>query len=500
MISNDKNQMNVEKMEHLIATINKCTSSQQTISILIHWLVDQFKLFGCAFVRIESGKGLGADWISFYPENLFSDKLFSINFNEQALTYQRIKEPILIERPALLAINPETSAWAIRQNIQSSFIIPIQYTQDVESLLILYRTLEQPAFTNLEQKEAALYTKIATNILRWQIHSETLDLYVKEMDQMLRASLSMTESLNLNQVLNAILENALELLPGLNDAHIFLYENGILHFGAALFQNGTTGQVWAEPREDGLTYRVARSGNIIRIDDMRVDPLFKINTNWQGSIIGIPLLINEEVLGVMTLAKLKPVGFSSHETEILNRMATQAANVIQNVRIHHVISLQAFTDSLTALPNRRSFEWEAQKILDHAKRYQRVFTVAMLDLDEFKRINDTYGHAIGDDCLRIISHCMKNALRKTDFLARFGGDEFVILFPETTLTLANQVIENLIKRVDICRIPVRSDHFELLTVSIGLANFPEDGTDLKSLIDLADKRLYQHKELLKSQH
>jgi diguanylate cyclase (GGDEF)-like protein len=334
------------------------------------------------------------------------------------------------------------------------------------------------------------------NLLKWQIVTENTEQYARELDQMLRASLSMTESLNLNDVLNAILDNALELIPDVNDAHIFLYENYVLNFGAAKFCDGTTGTVWAEPRDDGLTYRVARTGKTIRVDNMSEDSLFLNMPNWQGSIIGIPLINNEDVLGVMTLAKLEPVGFSNHETDILNRLGNQAANVIHNVRTHNVISLQAFTDSLTALPNRRSFEWEAQKILDQAQRYQRSFTVAMLDLDEFKRINDTYGHAIGDDSLRIIAHCMKNELRKTDFLARFGGDEFVILFPETTLELASQVIDNLIKRVVMCRIPVRQDQFETLTVSFGLANFPVDGDDLKTLIKLADDRLYQHKETL----
>ena len=487
----------INHLDNLMEHIHKSTSSQQTIDILIHWMVDTFQLCGSAFVRIQSGKGLGAEWLSFYPDNLFSSKLHEIDFNDQALIYQRESKPFIIERSGLLSLNEVTRDWAIRQNIHSALLIPIQYKMDIESLLLLYRREEQPQFSQLEVEEAAFVTRFVANLLKWQIVTENTEQYAKELDQMLRASLSMTESLNLNDVLNAILDNALELIPDVNDAHIFFYENYVLNFGAAKFCDGTTGTVWAGPRDDGLTYRVARTGKTIRVDNMSEDSLFLNMPNWQGSIIGIPLINNEDVLGVMILAKLEPVGFSNHETDILNRLGNQAANVIHNVRTHNVISLQAFTDSLTALPNRRSFEWEAQKILDLAQRYQRSFTVAMLDLDKFKRINDTYGHAIGDDSLRIIAHCMKNELRKTDFLARFGGDEFVILFPETTLELASQVIDNLIKRVVMCRIPVRQDQFETLTVSFGLANFPVDGDDLKTLIKLADDRLYQHKETLK---
>jgi len=120
----------------------------------------------------------------------------------------------------------------------------------------------------------------------------------------------------------------------------------------------------------------------------------------------------------------------------------------------------------------------------------------MLDLNGFKRINDSYGHAKGDDALRIITHCMKNSIRKTDFLARYGGDEFIILFPETNQILAAQVSEKLRQRVSVCQIPVSQNKIESLTISYGLASYPDDGIDLKNLIDLADTRLY----LIKQKH
>ena len=263
---------------------------------------------------------------------------------------------------------------------------------------------------------------------------ENTEQKIIEQDQMLRASLSMTDSLNLEEVLTAILKNALQLLPEANDAHIFLYENECLKFGAAMFQNGTVGNVWAEPRQDGLTYNVARKGKMILVDNMKADPLYTNSPEeWHGSIIGIPLIDKDIVVGVMTLAKLTTRKFNPKEITILNRLADQAARVIQNVNVHSLISLQAYTDPLTAIPNRRAFEWEASKLLEMSTRYAHSFSIAMLDLNGFKRINDSYGHATGDDCLRILTHCMKNAIRKTDFLARYGGDEFIILFPETAI-------------------------------------------------------------------
>ena len=255
-------------IDHLMEQVHKCTSSQQTIDFLIRWMVETYQLCGSAFVRIQSGKGLGAEWLSFYPENLFSSKLYEIDFNDQALIYQRQSKPFIIDRNGLLSINELTRDWAIRHNIYSAVLIPIQYKMDIESLLLLYRGEEQPQFSQQELEDTALVTRMVANVLKWQINSEGMEQYARELDQMLRASLSMTESLNLNDVLNAILDNALELIPDVNDAHIFLYENYVLNFGAAKFCNGTTGTVWAEPREDGLTYRVARTGITIRVDDM----------------------------------------------------------------------------------------------------------------------------------------------------------------------------------------------------------------------------------------
>jgi len=493
----DKDRNLFQDVDNLFKTINKFSYSQQTIDYFVQWMVGYFQLYGSAFVEIKSGKGLGAEWKSFYPDNLFSARLYEVDFNEQALLYQRTPNPIIIPRATLLDSGDTTRDWVIRHGIETSLVIPIQYDIDIEALCILYRTREHSEFTDKMVEIASIITRMVANILKWQIQVERVDLSIRELDQMLRASLSMTESLKLNEVLHAILDNALQLLPDANDAHIFLYENNRLQFGAAMFQNGIKGKVWAEPREDGLTYRVARSGKMIIINNMQKDPLYTDIPDWKGAIIGIPLLVGNDVMGVMTLAKLTTVGFTGHEIEILDRLSNQASNVIQNVRTHDLISTHAYTDSLTTLPNRRSFDWESQKILDQAQRYNRTFTIAMLDLDEFKRINDTYGHAIGDDSLIIVAQCMKNAIRKSDFLARFGGDEFVIIFPETTKEMASQVLENLLDRVDQCLIPIEKEHFESLTVSHGIASFPVDAMDIKTLINLADQQLYLKKQEIK---
>lgn len=484
----------LEIFSQLSQVLKNTKSSLDSVKHSCQWLKKVFSGYGCAYATLHSDSGLGVEWIYWVPDDLFNEKIREVDFSGMILKYQNIQESTIISASEVKTLNQLSFDWVERNQIRDALALPYLYNQDVKGLFLVYRQDEQPKFTLKEIQFASVVSKLISRILELQISLENKEKQIIEQDQMLRASLSMTDSLNLEEVLTAILKNALQLLPETNDAHIFLYENECLKFGAAMFQNGTSGSVWAEPRKNGLTYNVARKGQMIVVDNMHTHPLYK-NTpeEWHGSIIGIPLIDKEIVVGVMTLAKLTARQFQPKEITILNRLADQAARVIQNVSVHSLISLQAYTDPLTAIPNRRSFEWEAAKLLEFSTRYKHSFTVAMLDLNGFKRINDSYGHASGDDCLRILAHCMKNAIRKTDFLARFGGDEFIILFPETGLDLAQQVVKKLQKRVAQCQIPIAPKKIETLTISYGLATFPDDGNVIKPLIELADSRLYAAK-------
>lgn len=483
-----------EVFSQLSLVLKNTKTSLDSIKTTCQWLMNIFNGFGSAYATLHSDIGLGVEWITWVPETLFNEKIREVDFSEMILKYQNMRESAIIPASDVKTLNQLSLHWVERNQIRDALALPFFYNQDVNGLFLIYRQDQQPEFTIEEVQLASIISKLISRVLELQILLENTEQKIIEQDQMLRASLSMTDSLNLEEVLTAILKNALQLLPEANDAHIFLYENERLKFGAAMFQNGTVGHVWAEPREDGLTYNVARKGKMILVDNMKADPLY-INSpqEWHGSIIGIPLIDKDIVVGVMTLAKLTTKKFSPKEITILNRLADQAARVIQNVNIHSLISLQAYTDPLTAIPNRRAFEWEASKLLEMSTRYEHSFSVAMLDLNGFKRINDSYGHATGDDCLRILTHCMKNAIRKTDFLARFGGDEFIILFPETANDLANQVAKKLQKRVAQCQIPIAPNKIETLTVSYGLATFPDDSNLISKLIELADNRLYASK-------
>lgn len=153
----------------------------------------------------------------------------------------------------------------------------------------------------------------------------------QELEAVRQATLHLTSSLELKPVLQAILKHTLQLVEG-DDAHIFLYDGEKLHFGAARWTDGERHKPFSEPRDDGITYTVARSGKRLIVEDLSTHPLFKA-TDWEGAILGLPLLIDQRVIGVMSIAFLHPHPFSENELRVLSLLADQAAIAIRNARL-----------------------------------------------------------------------------------------------------------------------------------------------------------------------
>jgi diguanylate cyclase len=153
---------------------------------------------------------------------------------------------------------------------------------------------------------------------------------------------------------------------------------------------------------------------------------------------------------------------------------------------------RALRDVLTQLPNREAYQQRLEEEFERWRRYQRPLSLAVCDIDFFKRINDTYGHQAGDKVLRIIGKSVKQRLRKSDFLARYGGEEFVLLLPETTGEQAITVVDAIREAVANCPF-----HFKekpvAITLSFGVCEFRE-GFNSEAVFAHADKALYRAKE------
>jgi diguanylate cyclase (GGDEF)-like protein len=177
--------------------------------------------------------------------------------------------------------------------------------------------------------------------------------------------------------------------------------------------------------------------------------------------------------------------------QLLFRNLKQSETALRNA-LEEVERL-AITDSLTGLYNHRHLFELAGRELQRARRYQLPLSVMMVDIDEFKRVNDTYGHAMGDQVLQGIAECCRKELREVDVIGRYGGDEFVALLPETGLSAACQVAERLRKSIAERMIDTKAGRITV-TASLGIAVLDDEHPTPESLLDRADQALYVAKQ------
>ena len=154
----------------------------------------------------------------------------------------------------------------------------------------------------------------------------------------------------------------------------------------------------------------------------------------------------------------------------------------------------ATTDGLTELYNHRYFQEQMKRQVDQCKRYETEFSMIILDIDFFKKFNDTFGHQAGDAVLRQVAQTLKRNVRATDIVCRYGGEEMSIILPNTGKDVAYSAAEKICKRVSDRKFKLGNDRETSVTISLGVATFPYDGDESAKLIEAADKRLYNAKE------
>jgi diguanylate cyclase (GGDEF)-like protein len=215
------------------------------------------------------------------------------------------------------------------------------------------------------------------------------------------------------------------------------------------------------------------------------------------SVLCVPVMMGEEIVALIYVYKTDPASrpFDQHDVQLAVAISHQAALTIQRARLlkqAQLLEKWAITDSLTGLYNRRHFLKIAGLEFQRARRYSHPLSTMMLDIDDFKQVNDTYGHATGDQVLMAVTtRCRKN-LRDIDSACRYGGDELVMLLPESDLSAARRVAERLCQSV--AETPIETDRGLLnVTLSAGIAALAEDHRDVAALITQADTALYRAK-------
>ena len=211
-----------------------------------------------------------------------------------------------------------------------------------------------------------------------------------------------------------------------------------------------------------------------------------------------PLISENKLLGCIVTKSTDNV-LSEKEINYLEQLTNQAATTINRANVYAEILKHATLDALTSLYNRRQLEERIKQEVSGAKRHDRPLGAMMIDIDFFKSVNDTYGHAAGDLVLKTVSRIIKLQLRDYDIAGRYGGEEFAILLPFTKLEEAKMVAERLRKavenkKIDISKINTESSEKNIsVTISLGVAEYSKEDSE-ETLLQNADKALYKAKE------
>ena len=215
-----------------------------------------------------------------------------------------------------------------------------------------------------------------------------------------------------------------------------------------------------------------------------------------ASAIAHPLRAREgdaAVVGVVSIGR-SGRNFTPADRDLLHYLAGQASVSIENVDLHETVARESVTDELTGLSNRRGFEGALTIEIGRSKRFGQKLGLVLLDLDDFKEINDSYGHQQGDVVLREVARVVRLTAREIDYPARYGGEEMAILLPETDIDGALRFAERLRKRIEALRVqPVGAAGALRVTTSCGVAAVPESAADGRALVSAADKALYEAK-------
>jgi diguanylate cyclase (GGDEF)-like protein len=318
--------------------------------------------------------------------------------------------------------------------------------------------------------------------------------------EIMETAKAVVSQLDLDKVLAFILKKAMEITKTrAGSVALFTAKTATLRVHAHKgFSKGFITNCEWKIRRGGLTDRILRSRAVTVINNSTNKAFF---TNpvavHQGikSLICVPLVFSHEVVGILYLDDFTPRKFPVEDLKTLEIMASFAAIAIHNARTHTLILQQANTDSLTGLFNRRSLESVLDREFQRAKRHGREFSLALVDVNDFKKFNDTLGHQAGDRALTALGEAVKKAVRSTDFAARYGGDEIAIILPETKLARAYELFSKRIKqKIEEGFTRITNGDFSL-TVTIGIASYPRDGKNARDLILSADRALMNAKKM-----
>lgn len=327
--------------------------------------------------------------------------------------------------------------------------------------------------------------------------------YTKQLETLFDIALATSGTLDIGSLLDSIIEKILSVME-FEAGGIFLFDQQTNELVLKAHKGISERLV---KKAEGLTSsqgpiaRLALSGKPIIVSDIDLDSRLKhADTRIEGfeAFVAIPIIAKERILGLMAVGSQKARQFPPSSIHLLSTISSQIGMSIDNAQLYERALQLAFTDSLTGLYNRRYLLEEFDREFARANRNGSSLSLIMIDLDDLKIINDRFGHNEGDIALRELARILRLNTRTSDLAARWGGDEFVLLAPDTDTKRARIIGERIRSEVERSR-PTAVDQQMAIRVSVGIASYPAHASCVTELIKRADQAMYNAKGLGKNQ-
>jgi two-component system cell cycle response regulator len=383
--------------------------------------------------------------------------------------------------------------------VQSLMVHSLAQNGHVEGVLVI-DSLQPEAFNEAEEQ---IFLRLSDQVLEAienRREHQSMQNHAQELSTLAAVSESLGSKLDLGHRLETMADKIKGIIP-YDHCFIFLVEAGErcaeLKVVRGFSDDHLIGQIL--PLHEGfLSLVVKRRAPIIKVDlheRERGRGVFPAGSSIRlrpASFLGLPMIVQDRVIGIFAITSQRPNAFDQQHLEFLRMLCSQAAVSITDAKLHDEVNRLATTDGLTGVANHRRFQERLNDEFERQAREAGRFTLIMIDVDHFKKINDRFGHPAGDRVLSQIAAVLVKTVRKIDVVARYGGEEFAVILLNSGPKESFQLAERIRKAVEGLSLMINGEPLKI-TISLGMAVYPDDAPDRQTLIERADRALYTAK-------